>query len=84
MNRFPVREPDVAVAGLLAVFATACGSSDDDAPAGATAAQRQADRRRLYPHDVKAPAGPINFEVENDGSGLGHRDGGARRRNDPR
>ncbi len=70
MNRLPVRVAlTVAVAGLLAVFATACGSSDDDAPAGATAISVKLTDAGCNPHDAKAPAGPINFEVENDGSG---------------
>jgi iron uptake system component EfeO len=70
MNRLPVRAAlIVAVAGLLAVFATACGSSDDDAPAGATALSVKLTDAGCNPHDAKAPAGPINFEVENDGSG---------------
>jgi iron uptake system component EfeO len=70
MNRLPVRAAlAVAVAGLLAVFATACGSSDDDAPAGATAVSVKLTDAGCNPHDAKAPAGPINFEVENEGSG---------------
>jgi len=69
MNRLPVRALlAVAVAGLLAVFATACGSSDDEAPAGATAIGIKLTDAGCDPHDAKAPAGPINFELENDGS----------------
>jgi iron uptake system component EfeO len=70
MNRLPVRAALIAAAiGLLAVFATACGSSEDDAPAGATEISVKLTDAGCNPHDVKAPAGPINFEVENDGSG---------------
>lgn len=70
MNRLSVRLAlTIAVAGLLAVFATACGSSDDDAPAGATAISVKLTDAGCNPHNAKAPAGPINFEVENDGSG---------------
>ena len=71
MNRIPVRAAlPPLTAGLLAVFATACGSSEDSTP-------RPRTRRTLSfkitdagcdPHDVKAPAGPINFEIEDAGS----------------
>ncbi len=70
MNRLPVRAAlTVAVAGLLAFFAAACGSSDDDAPAGAATVSIKLTDEGCDPHDAKAPAGPINFELENDGSG---------------
>jgi iron uptake system component EfeO len=70
MNRLPVRAAlTVAVAGLLAAFATACGSSDDEAPVGATAISIKLTDAGCNPQNAKAPAGPINFEVENDGSG---------------
>jgi iron uptake system component EfeO len=69
MKRIPVRAAlTLAVAGLLVVFATACGSSDDDAPAGATALSVKLTDAGCNPHNAKAPAGPINFEIENDGS----------------
>jgi iron uptake system component EfeO len=69
MKRFPVRAALIAAAlGALALFATACGSSDDDAPAGATAMSFKLTDAGCDPHDAKAPAGPINFEIENDGS----------------
>ncbi len=68
MNRIPVRAALTAgVAGLLAVFATACGSSDE-APAGAAKMSIKLTDAGCDPHDAKAPAGPINFEIENDGS----------------
>lgn len=67
MNPLPVRAVlTVAVAGLLAVLATACGSSD--AGAGAVAMSIKLTDAGCNPHNAKAPAGPINFEVENDGS----------------
>jgi iron uptake system component EfeO len=70
MNRFPVRAALLVVAvGALALFATACGSSDDDAPADATAMTFKLTDAGCDPHNAKAPAGPINFEVENGGSG---------------
>jgi iron uptake system component EfeO len=69
MNRFTVRAVLIAAAvGALALFATACGSSDDEAPADATAMSFKLTDAGCDPHDAKAPAGPINFEIENDGS----------------
>ncbi len=68
MNRSLVRALSIALAvGLLAVFAAACGSSDD-APAGAKKMTFKLTDAGCTPHDAKAPAGPINFEVENDGT----------------
>jgi iron uptake system component EfeO len=70
MNRFPVRAALIVVAlGALALFVSACGSSDDDAPADATAMSFKLTDAGCDPHNAKAPAGPINFEIENDGSG---------------
>jgi iron uptake system component EfeO len=57
----------VAAAGLLAVFATACGSSED-APAGAKQMTFELTDAGCKPHDAKAPAGPITFEIENAGT----------------
>jgi iron uptake system component EfeO len=57
-----------AVLGLLAVFAAACGS-DEDAPAGAKTLSFILTDAGCDPHNAKAPAGPINFEIENGGSG---------------
>ena len=68
MTRFPVRAALIAAAvGLLAVFAVACGSSED-APAGAKKMAFKLTDAGCLPHDAKAPAGPINFEIENDGT----------------
>jgi iron uptake system component EfeO len=53
--------------GLLAVFAAACGSSED-VPAGAKRLSFKLTDAGCEPHDAKAPAGPINFEVENAGT----------------
>ncbi|HEV7481545.1 MAG TPA: iron uptake system protein EfeO [Solirubrobacterales bacterium] len=68
MNRSLVRALSIALAvGLLAVFAAACGSSED-APAGAKKMSFKLTDAGCDPHNAKAPAGPITFEVENDGS----------------
>jgi iron uptake system component EfeO len=70
MNRLPVRAAlIVAALGALALFFAACGSSDDETTAGATAMAFKLTDAGCDPHNAKAPAGPINFEVENDGSG---------------
>ena len=68
MNRNHVRAALYAGAvGLLALFATACGSSED-APAGAKKMSFQLTDAGCEPHDAKAPAGPIAFEIENAGT----------------
>jgi iron uptake system component EfeO len=68
MNRFTVRAVlSAAAVGLLAVFATACGSSDD-AQAGAKTMSIKLTDAGCEPHNAEAPAGPITFEVENAGS----------------
>jgi iron uptake system component EfeO len=68
MNRFPARAALTALAvGLLTLFAAACGSSED-APAGAKKMSFKLTDAGCLPHDAKAPAGPINFEIENDGT----------------
>jgi iron uptake system component EfeO len=68
VNRFPVRLVLLAAAcGLLAAFAAACGSSDD-APAGAKKMAFELTDAGCEPHDAKAPAGPIDFEIENAGT----------------
>lgn len=54
--------------GLLAVFATACGSSDDRTAGVATESKTLAltlTDAGCDPVDAKAAAGPITFEVEN-------------------
>jgi iron uptake system component EfeO len=67
-NRVPVRAAICAGAvGALALFATACGSSDKAAP-GAEAVAFKLTDSGCEPHDATATAGPINFEVENGGS----------------
>jgi iron uptake system component EfeO len=67
MNRFPVRAALSALAaGLLAVFAVACGSSDDStsaSSAGAKTLSFELTDAGCSPQDAKAPAGPINFDV---------------------
>ncbi len=68
MNRLPVRAVLlVAAAGLLTLFASACGSSDD-APAGAKQMSFKLTDAGCVPNTAKAPAGPITFEVENAGT----------------
>jgi iron uptake system component EfeO len=68
VNRFPARLVLIATAcGLLALFATACGSGDDAAPGAKTVAFKLTDAG-CEPHDAKAPAGPLNFEIENAGT----------------
>jgi iron uptake system component EfeO len=68
MNRFPVRAALlVAAAGLLALSASACGSSDDP-PKGAKAMAFELTDAGCVPNVAKAPAGPITFDVENAGT----------------
>ncbi len=68
MNRFPVRLSLAALAvGLLAPAISGCGTSDDG-PAGAKKMAFELTDAGCDPHDAKAPAGPITFEVENTGS----------------
>jgi iron uptake system component EfeO len=68
MNRLSVRAALIAAAvGLLAVFVAACGSSED-APAGAKKISFKLTDAGCDPHNAKAPAGPISFEIENEGS----------------
>jgi len=64
MNR---RMLSIGAAALLALFASACGSSDD-APAGAKKISFELTDEGCLPHEAKAPAGPIAFEAENTGS----------------
>src|ERR1700748_2951942 len=68
MNRNHFRAAVCAGAtGLLAVFAGACGSSEDVPPGAKTVSFKLTDAG-CEPHDAKAPAGPISFEVENAGT----------------
>lgn len=68
MNRFPVRSALlVATAGLLALFASACGSSDDPPPGAKTMAFELTDAG-CVPNSAKAAAEPIVFDVENAGT----------------
>jgi|GEM_PF-1112611 len=54
--------------GLLALAAAGCGSSSEDAPAGARKMSFELTDAGCEPHDAKAPAGPVVFEVENAGT----------------
>src|SRR5215218_9371220 len=68
MNRFSARAAlTVTAVGLLSLFVAACGSSEE-APAGAKKMSFKLTDAGCTPHDAKAPAGPINFEIENDGT----------------
>lgn len=68
MNRLPARPFLIAAAaGLLAVFAAACGS-DEEAPAGAEKMRFELTDQGCEPQDARAAAGPISFEIENAGT----------------
>ncbi|MFN8163515.1 MAG: cupredoxin domain-containing protein [Solirubrobacterales bacterium] len=68
MNRFPFQAALSAIAvGLLAVLAVACGTGDE-AAAGAKQISFKLTDDGCEPHEAKAPAGPINFQVENAGT----------------
>jgi len=57
----------LATLGALAIFAGGCGSSNDAAPGAKKMAFELTDAG-CVPNQAKAPAGPINFEVENAGT----------------
>lgn len=68
MNRISSRAAlTLVAAGLISLFAAACGSSEDTPPGAKKMTFRLTDAGCL-PHDAKAPAGPIEFEIENDGT----------------
>jgi iron uptake system component EfeO len=68
MNRLALRPLLIAASiGLVALFAAGCGSSND-APAGAKKMAFTLTDAGCEPNSAKAPAGPINFEVENAGT----------------
>lgn len=69
MNR-PLVRLTLALAAVsgLALFASACGSSGGDAPAGAKTMAFELTDAGCVPNEAKAPAGPIVFEVENAGT----------------
>jgi iron uptake system component EfeO len=65
MNRLPIRAVlCLGAAALVALFVAACGSSDDNAPAGAETMTFKITDAGCDPHDAKTKAGPIDFEVE--------------------
>jgi iron uptake system component EfeO len=69
MNRLLVRLTlAIATAAGLALFAVACGSSGDDAPAGAKTMAFELTDAGCVPNEAQAQAGPIVFEVENAGT----------------
>src|SRR5215470_740355 len=67
MNRLALRTLLALAALALALLAAGCGSSDD-APAGAKKMAFELTDAGCVPNQAKAPAGPINFEVENAGT----------------
>jgi iron uptake system component EfeO len=72
MNRLPVRAALLlGAAALLALLVAACGSSGgDSSSAGTTDLAFKITDTGCDPHDAKAPAGPVNFEVEGDSSSV--------------
>jgi iron uptake system component EfeO len=61
----------LAAAGLLALFAAACGSSDNDTTSGSSEAELvnfTVTDAGCDPADADAAAGPITFKAENDGA----------------
>jgi iron uptake system component EfeO len=71
MKRVPVRALTAALAlGLLALFVAACGSSSDDSSSSANAKQLtfKLTEDGCDPTKATAPAGPIDFKVENGGT----------------
>jgi iron uptake system component EfeO len=68
MNRVPVRALIATAAlGLVALFVAACGSSND-APAGSKQLTFKLTDDGCSPTKASAPAGPIDFKVENGGT----------------
>ncbi len=69
MQGIAVRTSFLAAAlGALALAAAGCGSSSEDTPAGAKKMSFALTDAGCAPHDAKAPAGPVVFEVENTGT----------------
>jgi iron uptake system component EfeO len=70
MRRVPVRALiAVGALGLLALFVAACGSSGK-APAGSKELSFTLTDEGCSPHDAAAPAGPINFKVKGESTGV--------------
>ena len=74
MNRVPLRALIATVGlGLIALFVAACGSSNDSTSGGSSADSTQLTFKLTDdgcdPVKAKAPAGPIDFTVENGGTG---------------
>jgi len=68
MNRLALRPLLIAAGiGLFPLLAAGCGSSGD-APPGAKKMAFKLTDAGCEPNSAKAPAGPINFEVENAGT----------------
>jgi iron uptake system component EfeO len=70
MNRVPARALVAAMAlGLMALLVAACGAGGDDAPAGSKQLTFKLTDSGCEPVKASAPAGPIDFKVENGGTG---------------
>ncbi|HEY5052031.1 MAG TPA: imelysin family protein [Solirubrobacterales bacterium] len=68
MTRIPVRTALITAGfSLVAILAAGCGSSEE-APADAKKMAFKLTDAGCVPHDAKAAAGPIEFEVENSGT----------------
>jgi iron uptake system component EfeO len=69
MNRVPVRALVAALAlGLVALLVAACGAGSDDAPAGSKQVTFKLTDAGCEPTKANAPAGPIDFKIENGGT----------------
>jgi iron uptake system component EfeO len=69
MNRVPLRALIAAAAlGLVALLVVACGSGGDDVPAGSKQLTFKLTDSGCEPTKATAPAGPIDFKVENGGT----------------
>jgi len=55
--------------GLMALLISACGAGSDDAPAGSKQLTFKLTDSGCEPVKASAPAGPIDFKVENGGTG---------------
>jgi iron uptake system component EfeO len=68
MNRTLLRLPLVASLILSSLLVAACGSGGDDAPAGSKQLTFKLTDEGCSPRTATAPAGPIDFQVENGGT----------------
>ena len=68
MKRTLLRLPLVAALILLSLLVAACGSGGDSAPAGSKQLTFKLTDEGCSPTQATAPAGPIDFKVENGGT----------------